>query len=996
MRIKKLTMHAFGPYVQEQEIDFSCLNGSGLFLITGPTGAGKTTLFDAISFALYGGASGSSRQADTLKSDLAADTAVCSVSLTFELRGEIYTVTRMPRQENRSERTKAMRSLPSKAELTLPDSSSVVGVSAVDAHIRGLIGLDREQFRQIVMLPQGEFRSLLESKSDDKQKIFRHIFGTRIYDRFTQQLGEISSALKTEIQTNLKLSAAAVAQISPADHTELAELLREEFPDLPRILSLLDAVVRTDKQALSQMTQRVQDVQQALSQIRLDDARRINASFERRTLLQEQLARFEQEVPLYLEKQQALLQIRKALSIRALENSKNEYAAQLGTLKEEQQSTDGGLKAASQALEGHKTQFDTLEVVRAGIDTLVGEKSRLQEQRDSALRAKLLQSELEQLKKETEHLASVRHLQELLIARAQIGEELTLRSGMLQTAREITQKLGMMHQATAKQLRVKQAYLDAYELFLCDQAATLAASLSPGAPCPVCGSPEHPSPTVPAKGELMPQTKVDNLKQEAERAQQQTTLLETDCRTLMASLAASDPLAKPDANTDMFGLEAFFKGYAQNGEQTLLELDKNYDDLTVKLHTITSPKSIADARYNDKAYLEAALSETLTKQSAYGERTRSKTEELSAIREQLGEAPQPEALSERLAALDETIKQRREYMNRVTQEYMLAKSNHDTLSAKLQSLSEQVVRHERLLAEKTAQLEKGLADAGFAEMQEYASCLLRAPEAAQLEEEISCRNQTLSAAQAQLKELEEQLAGKSVADIPLLEKRSEQLTGALTELNEQRDKLAARLEINLRQGKIIDSLICEGNELYKRYSRAQELYSMASGKNERKLSFERYILAGYLDDIIQVANIHLARMTNARFTLRRRFDRARFSAPSGLELEVVDAYNGKARHVNTLSGGESFQAALALALGLADVVQSYAGGIDIGTMFIDEGFGSLDSASLDSAVSTLISLQESGRLVGIISHVEELKERIPQKLSIVPSTQGSRAFFTES
>lgn len=752
MKPLKLVISGWGPYRDTQTVDFTPLKQGGLCLITGPTGAGKTTIFDAITFALYGEVSGSVREKDSLRSDFAAPETATWVELSFLHQGILYRIVRNPRYERPKLRGEGTTAESEGAELYREEVLEVSGSQQVTEAVKAKIGLDYRQYKQISMIAQGEFLQLLTASSRERTLIFRDLFQTGLYDRVSQLLAQ------------------QVKQL----HARLEEQ-KNRMDEILSMVQLEDEAWREQKE-------------------------KKNKNYARLTaLIQADQIKCEAEV------------IR--LKTEGQENGRKyrAYAERLGRIRQE-----------NQIIERYLSDKKRLDELNREVEALMESHSRLEEDVTAVPR----------LKEEAEQLAG--RLDELNVQCDRISEWERQNAHLRNLQQEYIE-------VDAEAQKKKQAYESQEDLYRKAAAGLLAQKLESGCPCPVCGSLVHPSPAV-VSGRIPNERVIQKLKKEAE---------------------------------DWMGRAA--------GAQ-------------------------ADA---------AAAYKILTRMTeAFGEMRASVEENVQLVRERLsGEIRQckadMDAKRKRAAALE------REF-----QESLLLMEKK---RAAWQQAKESLKKPEQMEKQQETELEETIRD------------------------------------------LEAGSAGKQ----------------------DLQAKLETRISIGRRVLEQLKGHTKEKERLEQVYGYVRKLERAATGNNAKKLVLEQYVLSIYFDDILRAANLRLRVMTGERYELYRMEEGRDRRMKEGMELEVLDQYTGKRRSAKSLSGGESFHASLALALGMSDVVQSYAGGIQVETLFVDEGFGGLDGESLSQAVDILISLSTGQRLIGIISHVEELKEQIDSQITVEKTNNGS-------
>lgn len=1044
MKPLHLTMSAFGPYAGIEEVAFDAF--SGLFLITGDTGAGKTTLFDAIVFALYGEASGTTRTPDTLRSDFARPDCKTFVTLTFRHRGAVYTVTRNPKYERPKKNGQGTTAENADAALTLPDGAIVTGSRDVTARIEDLLGVTVEQFRQIAMIAQGEFLRLLLAENRERAAIFRRIFQTGAYLSIQDAL----KAREKEARRRCDANAQAILQclsgiLLPSD--EDAAPLREQVEKqdvyaAPEILAALetrneydaaslqtadarikeletaiagqiearakaDAVNRlfaeqdTALRRQNDLTARAADMQQRESTLRaaekaLHDVKPADDAFAREEQAHRQLeesirtqaetlaactAQAEQTRAAYEAlRLQAPADERRAAAIDRLTTALPRYE-QLETLTRE-------LTEASTALSVCVRAVQTLEQRRAALDAeLGGLQKTLEESADCALRLHDCTMELEKLQSRKQMLDGL--LAEIAAIR-NTHQALKTRQAACRTASQAYE------QEAAQHARMESAFFRA-------QAGLLAADLQDGLPCPVCGSRSHPQKAAlpaDAPGEAALQagkTELETKRQAMEDASRAASQTETELRAATAHLRRSvtAAFAGETVPETVGALQALLDRERRTVAATTKEQETSRVALEKRLQARAKQEEQARMQAQARAELETELQE----------QTRLRLERTAAA----------SACESRLEALRGTL----EYLSRAEAEKHLAawRAERETYKTALAN-AEQAERKTRtrlenaraVLASETnrrtqvqtawnaarAAFEQACAQNGFADAEAFQAALLAQPEIDTLRQTLETYRDTVKQTAADLSRLEGQTAGLAPQDTARMEQAQAELEAQKTNATRQAQAVRVRLDANHRTVQALTTLLHEQEAAHAAFGVASRLSRTANGElpGKQKLMFEQYVQAAYFSQILAEANKRLGRMAGGRYELLRRETALDNRSQSGLEIDVLDHYTGKARSAKSLSGGESFKASLSLALGLSDVIQSHAGGVEMDTLFIDEGFGSLDAQSLEQAIRTLQELTQNRRLVGIISHVAELQERIDQKIVVQKGLTGSRVAVT--
>ena len=869
MKPLKLTLSAFGPYAGRTTIDFSRLCENGIFLITGDTGAGKTTIFDAISFALYGeGSGGKERRASkSFRSDYAARDTETYVELEFRHRQHTYRLKRNPVYLRQSRRGDDLVEQKAAAELTELDTGECwTGTDEVKDRAQELIGLTQDQFAQTVMIAQGDFLKILNARSEDRKKLFQQLFNTSLYADLQKKAKEKCSAA-AQLQKELDLRIVTEAgKISPEPEFPDRERLKQYQTDAKYADQLLETLrglyayeTRLKKEADGQWE--VLDGQLKTLTAALADGRNLNQRFD-------ELGQWQKELDGLLQKQSTVEERKAALSAAR-------KAQLLGPV-------DQLRRRNRQSLEAEKTQAARL-----------AQEKKAQAERLPALEETAKQAR-EQLPLAEENAQLVKRLEsclQLLEKRQKDALELE-RLNCLQT-----KALEDSDRAEREYLAVRQAYYRS-------QSGLLARSLREGEPCPVCGSIHHPAPAALQEGGAT--------QEQFQAADDRRKLLEQQVQKISSRTAA----ARAALETLQRTLQSEGIG-EEDTEQSVRRRMKEADAAARKI------REIAEQAENQRQQCQSRL--------------------------------------ERAAALlDASLK-------------------------KAGELEEEAARLEQEFAE-------GLARQGFEAEADYRAACLPAEEAERLDAAIRRYEEAKKSLNDRIGEREAQLKGRVRADIEALQQQQKNLTEQYRQAQERSRSCDRRLTLHQEAGKAIRRAAEQKKAHAEEWAVLDDLYRAMSGQLSQKvkITFETYVQQYYFKQVVAAANKRLTRMTDGMFVLRLKEEARDRRSQSGLDLDVLDRATGQWRDVSTLSGGESFLASLSLALGLSDVVQSESGGVRLEAMFIDEGFGTLDENALRNAMALLSSLADGDRMIGVISHMPELRERIDKKIVVHKKLTGSQ------
>ena len=914
MRPIKLTISAFGPYANRVDLDLDKLGENGLYLITGTTGAGKTSIFDAITYALYGEPSGSVRDDSMFRSKYASESTDTFVELTFAYNGKTYTVRRSPEYERPKNRGEGMTRQLAKAELHYPDGRIVdKSKKEVTKAIIEIMGIDRDQFLQIAMIAQGEFQKLLTVDTSTRIKIFRQIFKTQKFERIQSKLKEETLSLKRQFeQSNASLNIYAQSICCDEGNPLYPDAEKARNGDLTTelIIDLLNRLITGDKKTQEQITADIESLVKELSAVNAN----IGKAEEYKKNVEE------------LEKK--MLEIPQKAEI--FSNAKAAFEAE-SCKQPERDQTDKDIAA----IEAELPQYDSVEALEMDISNLI---QKIEANQKNLFDAQKEQGEYETKIKDAKE--KIKALDGAGIRKEKLETEKekaknqkdsldTLKKGI----KNHTDLLEILESTQAEYLSLSehsQKALDRFNAmnraFLNEQAGIIASTLNEGTPCPVCGSTTHPvlavvSENAPSEAELK------KAEEQYKSAEKKATNKSVECGKIKGQIDTSaEELSKKIA--ELLG-ECTLEDASQ-------AIDSRLESIREKILDLSSQIMDESAKVQEKENLEISLpllekrsEELRNKANGYTQKLASDTAKKQSKEEQLGK-------------LNQTLK----FENK-------RKANDALVS----------------LMEKKEGFKQAL-DIATSAFNQSKEALIK------LEGELST-----------LKKVTE-----TVCEIDLLAEKQKKLDLETKNRAYQniKDELITRLDTNTRCRENIEKTYEQTQAIEAHYRWMNTLSETANGgaKGQEKIMLETYIQMSYFDRILVRANRRLQKMTNGQYDLIRRQSAANHQSQAGLDLDVIDHYNGTSRPVNTLSGGESFKASLALALGLSDEIQSSAGGVRLDTMFVDEGFGSLDDDSLRLAITTLQELTDGNRLVGIISHVGELKTKIDKQIVVTKELTG--------
>ncbi|MFE4143618.1 AAA family ATPase [Peribacillus sp. YIM B13472] len=1039
MRPDILTMQAFGPYAGRETIDFNSLGERTMFVISGKTGAGKTTIFDGISFAIYGKASGEDRSGQDLRSQFAEDDILTEVSLQFTLRGKTYLVTRSPQQERKKKAGEGTTTVGAKAELyeILAEGKKLLGanVREVEEKIKVLIGLDANQFRQILMIPQNEFRKLLTSDSKDKEQILQKLFHTELYKRIEEKLKEEASILKKESEKSAQRRIELMKGIQPGNNEELQAQIQGEEPNEQQVLPLLQKVILQAAEKSEYINKQIQEKQKARDQVNQELSKAVDLlnRFSEKEKLRNEKEALEAKLP---EMELVKVQIKMAHKAASLEKQEQYYLrigkqvqdanAELQKLSEqseklrieriEKQDSYDKEKLKDNQREQAVRTVHQLEQVKEAVMTFASLKAQVtldekEWQTSKRLREKTVSEHLSieaetekvaQEKTEAEKAAVLYRDQEIEAERndhslSKIKKLQEVLYEIQNTKRVLDEKNNRFQELQRIQIQEKEKLESLNRNWRSGQAGMLASMLHSGENCPVCGSQSHPKPAqlhehMPTDLELKEQ---ENKLKTAEQQKSQAESEYYQAKSKYDALVESSQEKLSDLQNDMpefrcENIDGHLLQFVQKGKMLQEQLKEwmrkksVLNDLEKRLQDL---KEKASQLKDNMISLERKEDQGKTRYIENSTKLTGLTDSLpDGIRNE-------EEYNEAYQMAVNTQKRLQSAFDDAQKNLQLVKERESAIIAKKESLSGNIEALNTELKEEREKLITDMTNQGFSNYKEYTAAKKSEAALGNLEDQVQQYNQNWQSVLSLFHDLEMKLKDVAKPDLEGLKKTFDFIDGELESLRQNQNELQAEIRTNEEIERKLAQIRENQKSLDERYSIVGHLSEISKGQNSFKITFERYVLAAFLDDILKEANSRLLKMTSGRYQLLRKLDPTRRNIQSGLELSVYDQYTGHERHVKTLSGGESFKASLALALGLADVVQQNAGGISLETMFIDEGFGTLDPESLDHAIEALMDIQSTGRLVGIISHVPELKERIDAQLQVISTQNGSRTSF---
>ncbi|AJH75362.1 AAA domain protein [Bacillus cereus ATCC 4342] len=1020
MRPIQLIMTAFGPYKQKEVIDFDDLGEHRIFAISGNTGAGKTTIFDAICYVLYGEASGEERS-DTsmLRSQFADDNVYTSVELTFQLKGKRYEIKRQlghKKQGNKTITGHAVELYEVIDEEKVP-AVDRFHVTDVNKKVEDLIGLSKHQFSQIVMLPQGEFRKLLTSETENKEEILRRIFKTDRYKLMRELLDQKRKQWKDVLQEKQKereLHFRNVFKLPIRDGALLETLVEQEHVNTHQVVEALEqetAVYKAEVEQL-QVEQDVQTKQLKDAETRFHAAKSVNEKFidlqqknekyntlqENRTVIEMKEASFKRAeqakrlLPFEQWHEEAMQNEQRAESllkqiIAKKENIMNNFelvqgkyeavknkeperedAKKLVQRLEELQSIIASLAEKQLNLQNAEIQIGKLKESMQNFDRQLEEHTNQKQLMSSELQQ--LERALEQYVAKVEELTNMREDAKVLKQAYDVWQEKQKFEKEKETA-------------FTKMQEAVRAYENMERRWLSEQAGILALHLHDGESCPVCGSTNHPKKAT-EQSDAIDEKELNDLRDKKNLAEKLHVQLEEKWNFYHLQYEQIIVEVKKRGYRSE-KLDETYGALVHKGKQLATEVNTLKASEETRKQTAVKIKSVeekVDALQKQKREVETEQHriemDCMQLRTSYEHDKKNIPENLQTV--QAWKVQFDQAMHELRLMEDEWKK--------VQEAYQHWQNENIRIQAEQEGATNQFESAKLKKEETFTRFMKELEQSGFTDQSTYKEAKLSDAEMESIQKEIQSYYSSLEVLAKQIEELQAELKDKEYMDITALGEHIKELEINLDIIKEKRQRAQnavtyiSELYENIRR---IDEQI---HEEEKAFQELVDLYEVMKGDNESRISFERYILIEYLEQIVQIANERLRKLSNGQFYLKRSERVEKRNRQSGLGLDVYDAYTGQTRDVKTLSGGEKFNASLCLALGMADVIQAYEGGISIETMFIDEGFGSLDEESLTKAVDALIDLQKSGRFIGVISHVQELKNAMPAVLEVTKQKDG--------
>ena len=1035
----KLTMSAFGPYGSRISVDFDHFGGKGLFLITGDTGAGKTSIFDAITFALYGRLTDSERDAKDFRSHFASRETETFVELDFTHNGTDYRIYRKPQYQRPSRDGSKLQTVQQKAELTWKSGAESAWTS-VNGKIEEILGIQYDQWKQISMIAQGEFRKVLNTNTKDREMIFRKIFSTDSVEAFQQSVSEKYRDLNDKCKSaDSKIENARgfiVIDESCPRYKEYLELKGSAYVE--EYIDILSGQNITDENKLASLNaeQGRKNEEMTLAIKSKAEAESINRLFED---LKSARGRAKE---LSLKKEGMERKRTELRSIRSVVAQVKAPRSALLSLKNDVSGLEESINGAEKEVTILRKRVESLEKTKQEADSkrpesenLVGRIQNLESKR--GLYASL-SSEDEKLRKITfshsqieKELNGAKDKQDVLSERIKgyrfflnenedVGEKISeLKSSIksaendLKALSDISEKLKKhrtsnssleakqkeLGEASQKLTSLREEHMKKESMFYASQAGILAQLLKDNEPCPVCGSEHHPAPATVADGGVTKE-ELDVLKRKYEaqssavsNISNECTLLDTnantslnDCKDRLAGMGmvcvTADDVA--EALEELTASRTNIFNESEKRKTELEPVSKRVDEIREEFN---------DSLDGEKTKADKAVDELNTKFNDSKVTLVAQTEKVNLMREGL-EYDSEESL---LSAMEELRKSKNAIDSAISDaDKELNDANLKLASAKaeLKGYKDQIEDKRKSISSKEEELENIYRRLSVND-DNAAILLSKEPDIESLQEDITTYDNEVSINGKDLERLAKETDGREPVDLSYFDSEIDEIDGAIKAINSRITTVNTRLTNNRNAMETIDKASKDMAKLSKERQEIKEIADVASGAMGDKMSFETFIQSLYFKRVLHFANLRMRKMTSGRYELIPRKETKDGRSKFGLDIDVFDNYTGTSRPSETLSGGESFMAALSLALGLSDMIQRINGGIRVDTLFVDEGFGSLDQDTLKASIAMLMELSESDVLIGIISHVEALKQQIDRKIIVRNNSNAHRGSYIE-
>ena len=1010
MRPIRLSMSAFGPFAKVEEIIFSDLGDNPLFLINGPTGAGKSTILDAICFALYGETTGNEREGREMRCDHSEPSTLTEIILEFELPGGKYRIKRIPDQLRPKARGEGYTDQKARAELHQIEGDEerlIVAPKVTEATeaIINLTGLSAEQFRQVMVLPQGKFRELLLAKSEEREMIFQQLFQTHVYSRLQNNLRDQANAILAALK-EIQLQKKALLETNELHNSET---MQEELANIEVRLAQL-VIKKREVEVLLHNSQDQLQQAKLVENLFIDHERlksrvaslQVNSGdiVLKKTVLEraEQAEKIRHHYQSVQVKKKSLSDDRKKhdecnKNLQYCKSHLVEQEAKNKCLPEKEKMLEKinsdvieleGYRARSKLLEKARQRFKIAETELASSITVVkGKEKQLQEEKTAREMSEVkLQFNIKSLSQLSAKEVELDKLNMLGKSLRKISDLEANQVDCNSTLSGIKNREAEIEKCYKLKSREKEIYEQAWGR---GQAAILAKKMHEGEPCLVCGSKNHPN--VASSNERLPTEQelnsiareVEDLRGKLEKIRRDRLRNEEESKSILKALTEEKLAGNNQLDLSLDSIRSHFKRCRADIEELKKIQLVNAaieEKIIVHKHNVEALekdlKQVRDSETQKKVFLASCQSDVKNQESELPEFYRV-----------------PDKLEKAIHLVISEQNSLKLEIEEVKISYQKARESQVALEIELKTIESNNNSNELEFDELVNVWDKSLKKSEFATERHFIESSMVTTEKETLSKLIRKHEDEILLATKELEQNTSVLGDKARPDLTSLTDSQKNIELNRSHIENEFHKIKQRQQllnqVNIRLVKLQE----RQTKLEEQYGVVGKLSDISNGKNPHNLSLQRFVLSVLLDDVLTEASFRLNKMSKGRFQLYRKETVGDKRTKSGLDLVVEDAYTGKQRPAATLSGGESFMAALSLALGLSDVVQAYAGGIRLDMLFIDEGFGSLDPESLELAIGTLLDLRDSGRMVGIISHVEELKRMINIRLDVVTSREIS-------
>lgn len=1037
MKPLNLKFQAFGPFLEEQEIDFTKLQNEGLFLISGPTGAGKTTIFDAICYALYGTGSMGERGDSNARSDFADESKDTYVEFEFQLKDKRIKVYRSPRYERKKKIGEGITEHRPEANIKVYQNEKLIvqteGVQQVTEKVEEYLRLNYYQFKQIMMIPQGEFRKFILADSNEREEIFKKIFDISVYEKFENNIDEIYKDILDELKLKKERIKNYILNLNIQEQS-FKDLIKEESIDIEKVFDLILLEIQKNQELI-----KIKILEQNKNKKEVDELNTKLQKIKRNNELIDKKENIKREINELLKKQDnikkkkiVLEKVQKVEKIipyedqlveakRKLEKAKKEsehHKILLFEKEKEEKTLEKVLKTLEkdyQQLSGIQKEIEELNDKLPKIEEMQNKQKQLKDLetalslknksiskiKEAILTGKTLLEKNEEFIEKNEDIHpeilkfQVENLKKIITSTNKLFED---NSEFIRVKTKYNDILKKIEEKDHEINQLKEVYKNKNLEFINSQAYILASKLKEGEPCPVCGATFHPSPAKPHH-QTVTEIEVRDLEKEIQKKEEERAKILSmydEISKKYSELSShidheylricKEAQLSPKKDEEIsFHLQDILK--AKQNEVYILE-----NEYKEKLNIYNKIKKTKEENIFIKKKIKELEIENEELTKTVDEMNKKKIElsiEIKNLNQQILNKTVEDIQKEIILKENFVKKTQTQYQEKtekykvISQEINTLKGNIITLKELVSNYQEEAIRFEKIFNQKIEEM-------NLKNFEEYQIIKDKMNEVDQLEKVIREYEDELKDKQSILKDLENATKDlQKIDEIPILQeikliqKNIENLISEQTRLEERKKGLK-------ESQKSIEETQRDFEEAEKKYRTIRVLRDVSVGNNDSRISLSKYVLTYYFEEILSYANQRLKKLTDNRYRMLRTKNVTDARRKEGLEITIFDNYTAKERPIKTLSGGESFKAALSLALGMADVVQNHSGGVTLDTIFIDEGFGSLDTNSLDNAIEVLMQLNTSGRMVGIISHVNELKERINTKIEVIPDKKGSR------